>query len=932
MNRFVKFIWIMIIAIIVCFIICDEKWIEFERKNSRIIVHMPETDFSNTWRVELKPVAIYKNSDYIRINPEFENPKTLYKSLAIDKDSISKMEAEKESRIKSVSVWWDSVTSILSDYNETKNETIWTLAQRRRDRAARTWTTISAVKTEESDNRTRNTTPRTWISDRALNREIDTWNVITKTWNKFTNTRIIAAETWNTLTMTWNSETKTWDKKIRTWNNKINTWAVTLKTWNTTAKTWDLVETWNQITWKNTFTNSWTNFLEKEKKSPKKYKWESYEFPLGELRELPEAKNITEKYEWTHIDMNFGKLKKVEKIDDSTEKSEEKSIENTKNIAEKYEWRSYKFGLWKLEKIEQEENSDIKPDEKVEPEINTSNLKENTISNIVKNNNEENMEEIEEKIEEDIEKTEKMVENTEEKIENTEEEIENVVQEIEDSNEENEALLFYPEKYIWESIEFSLKKLVKIAQNKRIAEPYRRDYHIINIGKLEKIEQKSVDTWEVEGDQWFSEELLSSLLENEEIDVNTLESENDEFLQKIFKETWDPKIMNTILETYISEYQFTKAKKFVESLSETYFSQINPLLYLQICFNSFSLSSNTTSETLRWIISNYQSNWKITDDDAMRYEWVIYLMNKDYDKFFEISSWFTSQSHISLVSRLNDYKDQIKTQMWMPDYYFDTLVALELFNQWLFQPAKVISLSSLSKDPNYILPYQVLAYANFLTNSRDTSIEYLKKLTELDPDNVEKYRFLMWIAYYWNNEYEQSVLMLSQIRDDKLRLDTERYLIRDYIILEQRSKLISSWSKLLWYENLVSSDFYTYFYETFYHPYAEWKWFDLYLYDRDLADKMIRVCSMKLWREEQVVCDYWEIWKDIALWRFDSLEQSILNLVAEYPQWYLYQALWDYYIQQWDLEKAKVYLLKAISLTHEKSERSQIKKLLQDTM
>ncbi len=95
---------------------------------------------------------------------------------------------------------------------------------------------------------------------------------------------------------------------------------------------------------------------------------------------------------------------------------------------------------------------------------------------------------------------------------------------------------------------------------------------------------------------------------------------------------------------------------------------------------------------------------------------------------------------------------------------------------------------------------------------------------------------------------------------------------------------------------------------------------------------MIRGCGITLPKEDRVVCTYWSIGKNIAVWQFDWLEQYLLNLVAEYPQWYLYQALWDYYIQQWDLEKAKIYLLKAISLTREKSERSQIKKLLQDTM
>lgn len=270
--------------------------------------------------------------------------------------------------------------------------------------------------------------------------------------------------------------------------------------------------------------------------------------------------------------------------------------------------------------------------------------------------------------------------------------------------------------------------------------------------------------------------------------------------------------------------------------------------------------------------------------------------------------------------------------MWMPDYYFDTLVALELFNQWFFQPAKVLALYALQKDSNYILPYQILAYSNFLTNSRDTSIEYLKKLVDLDPNNAEKYQFLMWVAYYRNEKYEQSVIMLSLVKSEKLRLDSERYLIRDYLLLNQNNKLIATRNKLLWYDNLVASDFYTYFYEAFFRPYSEWSLYNIYAIDTELADKMIRLCAIRLPKEENVVCNYGNIGKNVALWKFDWLEQSLLQLSTEFPQGYLYHALGEYYLQHDDLEKAKIYLLKAISLTDRGIEKKQIKELLQDAI
>lgn len=430
----------------------------------------------------------------------------------------------------------------------------------------------------------------------------------------------------------------------------------------------------------------------------------------------------------------------------------------------------------------------------------------------------------------------------------------------------------------------------------------------------------------------ISDEMLESLLMNDEIDVNTLESENDEFLQKVFQETKDTDVMNLIVETYLNEYQFVKAKKFIEELPQIYLDSLKPSLNLRIAFNSFSLSSKTTNETLTSLIQNYKSKIQISDEDSNWYLWVLALMQRDYDRFFAIAANFTSDTHKAFTSKIQWYKDQISKQMWMPEYYFDTLVALELFNQWFFQPAKVLALYSLQQNSNYILPYQILAYANFLTNSRDTSIEYLKKLVDLDPNNAEKYQFLMWVAYYWNEKYEQSVIMLSMVKNDKLRLDAERYLIRDYLFLDQRNKLILSRNKMLGYDNLVASDFYTYFYEVFYRPYSEWSQYQLYAIDTDLAEKMIRLCAVRLSREENAVCNYGSIGKNIALWKFEWLEQSLLNLATEYPQWYLYHALGEYYIQQWDLEKAKIYLLKAISLTQKWVERMQIKKLLQDAI
>jgi hypothetical protein len=113
--------------------------------------------------------------------------------------------------------------------------------------------------------------------------------------------------------------------------------------------------------------------------------------------------------------------------------------------------------------------------------------------------------------------------------------------------------------------------------------------------------------------------MMESLLANEEIDIDVLESENDEFLQKVFDTTRDVSVMNLIVENYLNEYQFVKAKKFIENLPSEYYDELNSQLNLRVMFNSFALTSKTINGSLTSLIQDYVSKNKISDEDKKRY-------------------------------------------------------------------------------------------------------------------------------------------------------------------------------------------------------------------------------------------------------------------------------------------------------------------------
>ena len=406
------------------------------------------------------------------------------------------------------------------------------------------------------------------------------------------------------------------------------------------------------------------------------------------------------------------------------------------------------------------------------------------------------------------------------------------------------------------------------------------------------------------------------ILPTDTFDTQDIQGATLTFLQKVFEKTQDTQVMNAILQELIDSYQFLAAKQFVENLTPRLLREVEVHLFLQSVFNSFSLASTTRSQTLQAALDEQYQTAKLTKEEYERYGGIIVLMQKDYPAFFEKAKYFKQNQYVTFATNLQTLQTQIANQSDMPAYYFDALVALHLFNQGYFQPAKVLALSVLKENKNYILPYQILAYASFLTNSREAAIEYLTTLTTLDSTGGDKYDFLIGIASYRNQQYAQSVLKLSQVKEKTYRLDAERYLALNYATLKQYSKLLSSREKLLGYQELKKSDFYNYFYQVLFVPYFKGETPTLYLQNPSLTQKYLTRCSELFTGKESVICNYGKIGYQLISGTTDAtgFEESLKKLAENYPQGYLFHALGERYLIQGKPEEAKPYIIKAIGM------------------
>ena len=107
MRRIVKWLWIIFVLCVVFFIICDEKWYNFEKKGNDVdfqngensdLIDEEELNNSEEIESEPEPIILYKNSNIIRIYRGFENPRSMYKSAGIDAWFVAKVWAPVENR------------------------------------------------------------------------------------------------------------------------------------------------------------------------------------------------------------------------------------------------------------------------------------------------------------------------------------------------------------------------------------------------------------------------------------------------------------------------------------------------------------------------------------------------------------------------------------------------------------------------------------------------------------------------------------------------------------------------------------------------------------------------------------------------------------------------------------------------------------------
>lgn len=306
------------------------------------------------------------------------------------------------------------------------------------------------------------------------------------------------------------------------------------------------------------------------------------------------------------------------------------------------------------------------------------------------------------------------------------------------------------------------------------------------------------------------------------VSQNTLAS-----MEAVYKDTHDQKVALSLLQLYITHYQFDKAFMLIKDMyrKDIDFAVVPAETFLYIFFNSSQLSPSNY-ELIHGIIADYSSQERITSDEALFYQSLLALYSGDQNTFYAgIHSLSGSEAYKEIyddIINAEKASNEIGTNL---TYYADGLSALALLQEGYFRVAQKWAVAIRSKDSKYILPYQILAQAALLQSHRDEAAQYFDTLLKMDPTHPSQYQFGLCRSYFWLEQYSKSLVHCQQVRDGNAS-DAMRYVLLGYYQMKDWQGMMNTFQSILAKKKTTENDYYTFFDIIFYQPYVSDKNFE----------------------------------------------------------------------------------------------------------
>lgn len=261
------------------------------------------------------------------------------------------------------------------------------------------------------------------------------------------------------------------------------------------------------------------------------------------------------------------------------------------------------------------------------------------------------------------------------------------------------------------------------------------------------------------------------------VSANTLAS-----LENFYHKTHDEKVALSLVQMYISHYQFDNAFSLIKDIyhDNIDFSIIPATSFLYVLFNSAQLSPSNYS-VIDGVLEDYKSRVRIDDETYVLYRGLLSVYRDDTRSFYQAIENLSGSKHyeriVAGVRKAQKAGAEVSNNL---PYYVDALSAVTLLQEGYFRVAQKWAVSIRQKDPKYVLPYQILAQAALSQSHWQEAADYFDTLLKLDATHSDEYQFGLCASYFWQRAYDSALLHCQQVKDHSSSADALRYTLLSY--------------------------------------------------------------------------------------------------------------------------------------------------------
>lgn len=402
-------------------------------------------------------------------------------------------------------------------------------------------------------------------------------------------------------------------------------------------------------------------------------------------------------------------------------------------------------------------------------------------------------------------------------------------------------------------------------------------------------------------------------------------------LEQLYVASKDTNLLYILVDKSLELYDFPKALHYMKDLYavDKDLQKWDTKRFIYAMINSLNTDEQTFQD-LKNLIREYEQKRLIDMEDRVYYFSLMDMLRWDHELVMQDISYLNSTKYQKYKEQLQNLYNQYTQAKDSPSYYLEAMFAFAAFGQWYFRVSDSLSTEILKYNSDYILPMQLLAYSSMLQWRWETSNEYLKKLIDIDYENQQLYKFLLWISHYWQQQYYDAVLYFSQVENSPYQNDVHRYLLLSYFKLEDIGNISQQLSMIAKFRSISEYDYYTIFHLVFYEQWQIDSKHEIFNKNVGIVYKLLQSCFNSLTTQNHYVCRYGKAWFHLARGEDEKAFQYLLYLSRFYPRPYIFQKIAQYYEAKWSLDKAKYYYTQAIVYTNDVNQKQDYKQQLLD--